>query len=69
MNKQQVGKILDDEALLIESYERQGLTTSDAQSAAGVVMVQKYGVDSFAALNELERDEAKTLLIEREATI
>ena len=65
MTKQEVNKLLDEEALLIEQYERQGLTTSDAQGAAGALMVKKYGLDGFSALNKLGREEARELLRER----
>jgi hypothetical protein len=66
MTKEQAGKLLDEESLLTEWYEAQGLTTSDAQGASSAVMVKKYGLDGLGALNKLERNEARALLRERE---
>lgn len=66
MNKEQVGKLLDDEAFWIQWYEERGLTTSDAQGATSAIMTKRYGLDGLSALNQLDRDEARTLLIERE---
>ena len=66
MTKEQVVNMLEEEEQLTAYYESNGLTTSDAQGASSTVMVKKYGLDSFGALRQLPRDEAKALLSERE---
>jgi len=59
-------QLLDLEERATAKYERQGMTTSDAQGAASADSKRNYGATADELLEQMDRGEARRMLADRE---